>query len=321
MNLGTLKLKNLFIAAPMAGISSPAYRMMAKKGGAGLVYTEMVSAKSLVMGQKKSFKLAQVLPIENPAGIQLFGADPEDMGRAAALVREIPAAVVDVNMGCPAKKVRRQGAGSVLLEDPLLAAEITSAVVENAGKPVTVKLRLGKKRDELESILPGIIKAGPAAITLHARTTEQMFSGRADWSAITRLVSWCPLPVIGNGDVCSGRDAVRMMQETGCAGVMIGRAAMGDPWLFGRAAARLAGQEPRAISAGQRFEALKEHMELAKQLGGEGHALHFVRKFMMWYTRGLPGAVAFRREAGPLRDLDQLWRLSTQYFNRLMEAA
>jgi tRNA-dihydrouridine synthase B len=160
MNLGTLKLKNPFIAAPMAGISSPAYRMMAKKGGAGLVYTEMVSAKSLVMGQRKSFRLAQVLPRESPAGIQLFGADPEDMARAAALVRDIPADVVDVNMGCPAKKVRKQGAGSALLEDPVRAAEVARAVVENAGKPVSVKLRLGKKRMSLKESCPAYLRPG-----------------------------------------------------------------------------------------------------------------------------------------------------------------
>jgi tRNA-dihydrouridine synthase B len=319
MQIGDLKLKGPLVAAPMAGVSSPAYRLMTRKGGADLVYTEMVSAKSLVMGQKKGFALARVLDAERPVAIQLFGGDPESMGRAAALIRDIPADLVDINMGCPVRKVRRQDAGSALLEDPERAAEITAAVVQNAGKPVTVKVRLGYSSERLEHILPGIIKAGPAAIILHARTTRQMFSGQADWSAITRLVSWCPLPVIGNGDVRSGRDAVRMLQETGCAGVMIGRAAMGDPWIFARAKARLAGKEPLQIGPHERREALYEHMELARQYGGEGHALHFVRKFMMWYTRGLPGAVSFRREAGPVRDLDTLWSLSTEYFQRLQD--
>ncbi len=307
------------VAAPMAGITSPAYRMMTRQGGADLVYTEMVSAKSLVMGQKKGYKLAEILGTERPAGIQLFGGEPESMGRAAALLREIPADLLDINMGCPVRKVRRQGAGSALLEDPQRAAEITAAVVEKAGKPVSVKVRLGQYRDRLEDFLPGIIKAGAAAVILHARTTDQVFSGQADWGAIARLAGWCPVPVIGNGDVRSGRDAVRMLHETGCAGVMIGRAAMGDPWIFARAKARLAGVEPQKIGPHERQEALHAHMELARQYGGEGHALHFVRKFMMWYTRGLPGAAAFRRMAGPMRDLDELWRLSAQYFERLEE--
>ena len=305
----------------MAGITSPAYRLMTVRSGADLVYTEMISAKSLVMGQRKGFKLAQVLQEERPAGIQLFGGEPESMGRAAALIRDLPADLVDINMGCPVRKVRRQGAGSALLEDPMRAAEITAAVVENAGKPVTVKVRLGQYADRLEHFLPGIIKAGPDAIILHARTTHQVFSGQADWSAITRLVSWCPLPVIGNGDVRSGRDAKRMLEETGCAGVMVGRAAMGDPWIFARAKARLAGREPEPVSLEERKKALMEHMELARQYGGEGHALHFVRKFMMWYTRGLPGASTFRRLAGPVRDLDELWRISTDFFEGLEKEA
>ena len=179
-------------------------------------------------------------------------------------------------------------------------------------------MRLGQSSDQLEKILPGILDAGVSAVTLHARTTAQGFSGVADWSRIKALKSWCPVPVIGNGDVRSGTDAVRMLEETGCDAVMIGRATMGDPWIFARAEARLNGKEPEPVGIAQRKAALEEHVALARRVGGEGHALHFLRKFMMWYTRGLPGAVAFRRTAGPLTDVDLLWQASREYFDGLL---
>ena len=240
------------------------------------------------------------------------------MRLAAAKACRLGIDLIDINMGCPAKKVRRQNAGSALLEDPALAAEVAAAAVEGASLPVTVKVRLGYSSDQLEKILPGILDAGISAVTLHARTTKQGFAGQADWSRIKALKSWCPVPVIGNGDVRSGADAVRMLEETGCDAVMIGRASMGDPWIFGRAAARLAGKEPVPISIARRKSALEEHVALARRVGGEGHALHFLRKFMMWYTRGLPGAVAFRRSAGPLSDVDLLWQASRDYFDGLL---
>ena len=171
------------------------------------------------------------------------------------------------------------------------------------------------------TMVPGLVKAGAQAVILHARTMKQGFAGQADWAALARLVSWCPAPVIGNGDVRSDEDAVRMIDETGCAGVMIGRAATGDPWIFGRASDRWAGRPVRQVSVAERRQALYTHASLAHELGGRGHALHFLRKFMMMYTKGLPGAVGFRRVAGPVDDPWELWRLSDEFFEQLEGAA
>lgn len=286
------------------------------------MYTEMVSAAGLVRGDRKSVALCRILEQERPVALQLFGAEPEVMHQAAAIVAGMDNVdLIDINMGCPVRKIRRQGAGAALLEDPVLAAEVASAVVEGAGaKPVSVKLRLGPREDKLAEIVPGLVKAGVVAVCVHARTTAQGFGGQADWEAIKRLVGWCPVPVIGNGDVRSPWDARAMLETTGCAAVMIGRAAVGNPWIFAQALDVLAGREPRSVSVGERREVLKEHMALAERLGGGGHALHFVRQFMMHYTKGLPGAVAFRRRAGQARELGELWRLCEEFFAMQEEA-
>jgi tRNA-dihydrouridine synthase B len=317
MRIKDLELSGPFVAAPMAGVSSPAFRLMARRSGASLAYTEMVSAVGLVRGHKLTWDLCQVTPQERPVALQLFGSDPSVMHQAARLVAQMPVDVVDVNLGCPAKKIRRQGAGSALLDDPVLAAEIVAAVVQAAEVPVTAKLRLGFKSDQLEEILPGVLKAGVAALCLHARTAKQGFAGAADWQAIARLKTWCPVPLIGNGDVRSGAQAVAMLKETGCDGVMIGRAALGNPWIFERALARLAGREPRQVPVAERRAALWEHMEMARLHGGPNQALHFARQFMMWYSKGLPESASFRRQAGRASDLASLISLTDSYFNRL----
>ncbi len=319
MVIAGVKLQSPFVAAPMAGVSCLAMRVWARRGGAGLVCTEMVSAKGLCLQQTKTLNLCRTLPEERPLALQLFGGDPETMARAAALVRGMPVDLLDLNLGCPVKKVRRQGAGSALLEDIPRAAEVVAAASQGWGGPVTVKLRLGPERDELERMLPPLIKAGAAAVCLHARTTRQGFSGRADWGAIARLAAWCPVPVIGNGDVKSAADAVRMLAETGCAAVMIGRAAIGDPWIFGRAQRLLLGQQAVPPSLAERRQALMAHAELARSLGGEGHALHMARVFMMHFSKGRPGSSAFRRMAGSARELAPFLDVSARYFRRLAE--
>jgi tRNA-dihydrouridine synthase B len=305
------------MAAPMAGVTSPAFRLMARRAGASLAYTEMVSSVGLVREHKLTWDLCQVAPQERPVALQLFGADPETMNRAARLVAQMPVDIVDVNLGCPAKKIRRQGAGSALLDEPSLAAEVVAAVVQASTVPVTAKLRMGFRKDQLEEILPGILKAGVKAVCLHGRTVKQGFAGEADWKAIARLKTWCPVPLIGNGDVRSGSQAVAMLEQTGCDGVMIGRAALGNPWIFERALARLAGEEPRQVPVAERRAALWEHMELARLHGGPNQALHFARQFMMWYSKGLPDSAAYRRRAGQSSDLASLMAITDNYFDSL----
>lgn len=284
----------------------------------------MVSAAGLVRELPRTMVLTRVLPQEHPVGLQLFGADPEVMGAAAAKACRLLAgqvALIDINMGCPVRKVRRQGAGSALLDDPVRAGEVAAAVVENSTLPVTVKLRLGWRGDELTKVLPPVLAAGVRGVTLHARSAKQAYAGEADWSAIARLKSWCPVPVIGNGDVTDHEKAVAMLEQTGCDLVMIGRAARGDPWIFGRAAARWRGEPVARVSLEQRRQALWRHVELARRTGGRGHALHFVRQFMMYYTKGLPGAVVFRRAAGAARDLEEITAITERYFQSLLERA
>jgi nifR3 family TIM-barrel protein len=317
MRLAGIELAAPVVAAPMAGVSNPAFRLMARRFGAAMVYTEMVSAAGLVRDRARTWELTRVLPQERPVGLQLFGGDPETMHRAARLVSRLPIDLIDINLGCPVRRVRRQGAGAALLLDPPRAAEVVAAVREATSLPVTVKVRLGWAGDELERLLPPVLEAGAEVVCLHARSVKQGFAGRADWDAIARLVSWCPVPVIGNGDVRSGRDAKAMLETTGCAAVMIGRGAMGNPWVFGRAAARIQGREPEPVSLEERRRALWEHMELARATGGEGLALHFARQFMMWYSKGLPGSAAYRRLAGRCRDLERLVALTEEYFDHL----
>ncbi|WP_449245887.1 tRNA dihydrouridine synthase [Desulfarculus baarsii] len=312
-----LSLQSPFFAAPMAGVSSPAFRLMAKRGGAGLVYTEMISAVGLVRGHKKTLELCLTLPEERPVALQLFGADPEVMGRAAALASQMPVDLIDVNMGCPARKVRRQGAGSALLEDIPRAAAVMAAVAQAASLPATVKLRLGPSGDDLERIVPPLLTAGAKAVCLHARTTRQAFAGQADWSAIARLADWCPVPVIGNGDVRGEQDAMAMLRQTNCQAVMIGRGAMGDPWIFGRAADLLAGRAVQRASLAQRRQSLLQHTELALSLGGDKLAAHFAKQFMMWHAKGLPGAADFRRLACQERELSRLLTLCEEFFDQL----
>jgi nifR3 family TIM-barrel protein len=322
MRIAGLELAGPFVAAPMAGVTSPAFRVMARRAGAALAYTEMVSAGGLVRGQGRTWGLCRVAPEERPVGLQLFGADPEVMLAAARLVAEMPVDLLDVNLGCPAKKIRRQGAGSALMDDPPRAAEVVAAAAEGAAGrlPVTVKLRLGFKREELEHSLPPVLAAGARAVTLHARTVKQGFAGQADWQAVARLAAWCPVPVIGNGDLRSGAQAARRLAAAGCAGVMIGRGALGNPWIFEEAADHLAGRPPRPVPVAERRAGLWEHMELARRHGGPNQALHFARQFMMWYSKGLPGSAAFRRVAGNARSLEELVAATEAYFAEL-EAA
>ena len=320
MLLNPFNLVTPFVAAPMAGVSGPAFRVMARRCGASLVYTEMVSAEGLLRGCGRTWSLTRVHPDERPVGLQLFGGNPESMGRAAALTREMPIDLVDINLGCPVRKVRHQGAGSALLDDPVRAAEVVAAVRENAAHPVTVKLRLGFRGDVVEKVLPGLLDAGAAAVCLHARTVKQGYGGQADWKAIARLAAWCPVPVIGNGDVTSPELAKRMLDQTGCAAVMIGRGALGNPWIFDQAAQAWQGRAPDPVPVARRRSALWEHMELARELEGENYALHFTKQFMMWYSKGLPGSSAFRHSAGATRALGELLELCAAYFDRLQGA-
>lgn len=240
MQIGNIKLENPFILAPMAGITNAPFRVLCKREGASLVFSEMISAKGLYYNDNATESLLQIYDEEKPVAFQIFGAEPEFMGFAAHKLDDRANAIIDINMGCPVPKVVKTGGGSALLKNPDLIGKIVEAVVNASSKPVTVKIRIGWDEGSINLIeVAQIIEsAGAAAITVHARTRDQFYSGKADWEYIRKVKESVNIPIIGNGDIFNGDDAVRMLNETGCDFVMIGRGAYGNPWIFADAVAK-----------------------------------------------------------------------------------
>jgi nifR3 family TIM-barrel protein len=285
------------ILAPLAGISDSVYRRLCRENGADVVVTEMVSAKGLLMQPARSLRYLSFGPDERPIGAQLFGAVPEEIGEAAAAAGEMGFDFVDINMGCPVRKVTGGGAGAALLSDPALCGRIVAAAVRQSRVPVTAKIRSGfaKGSESFLEVAGEAYSAGAAAVTLHPRTRNQMFSGHADWTHIARLKAAFPdRVVIGNGDVRRREDAARMAEETGCDAVMIGRAALGDPWIFGAAFGDAHPARPLPSPAERRALILRHGEETFSRRGEAGIAE--MRKHLAWYSRGIPGGAAFRAE-------------------------
>ena len=287
------------ILAPMAGVSEPPFRQICRRFGADVVMTEFLAAEAIKRGIRKTLEGCEFDSTERPIGVQIYGADPESMARAAAIVTEsYQPDFIDINFGCPVKKVVQRNGGSGCLRDMDLTGRIIRAVVAATPLPVTVKTRSGWNetlRRPVEIAL-GMQEAGAKAFTLHARTRTQMFSGRADWDEIAQVVEALDIPVIGNGDVQTAEDVVAMHSHTGCAGVMIGRGSFGNPWIFRDARALMEGRQPLGKpEAGERFSVALEHALLALQLQGDSrHTVIEFRKHLGWYTRGLPQAAALR---------------------------
>ena len=304
MQLGPYTLENPWILAPMAGVSEMPYRLIAREMGASAAPTELVSAKGLIYGQERTARYLRHDQSEDPFWVQLFGGDAESMAAGAERAVALGAKILDVNMGCPVKKVTKNGAGSALLTDPKRAGEIVAAMVKKSGVPVTVKIRAGWDHQNLTMIdvAKAVADAGAVAIAMHARTRQQGYSGKADWSLIARLVEHSPIPVIGNGDVKSVADAHRMLSETGCEAVMIGRAALGNPWIF----AQLAHGAPRP-TAPERWTIVARHLRAHMAFVGDvTRGIRRFRQHLLWYAHGLHGAAQFRREATQIDDLEAL---------------
>ncbi|MBI5576109.1 MAG: tRNA dihydrouridine synthase DusB [Deltaproteobacteria bacterium] len=301
-----MEFRGKLILAPMAGITDTTFRLICRENGADAVLTEMASAKGLLMQPERTRRFLEYSVAERPIGAQLFGASPVEIGEAAAAVGGMGFDFVDINMGCPVRKVTGGGAGSALLANPVLAGEIAAAAVRNAGIPVTAKIRagFGADTDGFLDVARAVFEAGAAAVTLHPRTRGQMFSGLADWSRIAALKMEFPdRIIIGNGDVRTPGDAARMISETGCDAVMVGRAALGNPWVFREMRndpARLfapagpaALPSAPALPAGERRAVILRHgEEMHRRLGNAG--IRDMRKHLAWYSRGIPGAAAFR---------------------------
>ena len=297
MKIGNVKLSNPLIMAPMAGITDLSFRKICREFGAGLVVTEMVSAKALSFGNDRTRELLATEDVENPVSAQLFGSDPAIMAQVAASLDDSNFDIIDINMGCPAPKIVKNGDGSALMRDPMLIGQIVKSMSRATKKPVTAKIRLGydfANRNYLE-VAKIIEDSGAAAITVHGRTRPQMYSGCADWGAIAEVKNTVSIPVIGNGDVDSPETARKRLDESGVDALMIGRAACGNPWLFHRCKHYLeTGETLPEPSASERVElALRHARELITQKG-ELIALREMRKHIAWYIKGIRGATAAR---------------------------
>ena len=301
LKIGNLSIHMPIFLAPMAGVTDYSFRIICKEHGAGIVYSEFVSAHGIIRKNEKTLDMIKFTDEERPIGIQIFGDEPEVMAKAARFVADqFKPDIIDINYGCPVPKITKRGAGSAALKDLCLMEEITSAVVESVPQlPVTVKMRAGwdSQRIIVEKAGNQLENAGVKAITLHPRTTKQYFTGKADWSLIKILKQAVSIPVVGNGDIGTADDVKRMFEETGCDAVMIGRAALGNPWIFGEIKSIFENTAlPPAPLVEDRISTCKRHLNLLVENRGERVGLNLMRKHFGWYIKNFPGAGEFRKE-------------------------
>lgn len=309
LNLGTIKLDSPFVMAPLAGITDLPMRRLVKEQGAAMVFSEMISAKGLWYKDKNTERLLATEPEEAPLMYQLFGSEPEIMAFAARELKNRANAGIDINMGCPVPKVVKNGEGSALLKTPDLLYDIVKAVVDNAGKPVTGKIRIGWDDNSINAveIAKAIEAAGAVAVSVHGRTRMQYYAGNADWDMIRQVKEAVNIPVFGNGDVFSGEDAIRLMNETGCDGVMIARGALGNPWIFRDAIALWKGEEkPPRPTMEEKVMMMLRHMDDLAAHKSEYAAVREMRKHVGWYLKGAHGSAAIRKKVNSIDDMSVL---------------
>lgn len=300
MDIGKLHIKTPILLAPMAGVTDYPFRVLCKEQGAGIVYSEFVSAHGIIRENSKTLKMIKFSDFERPIGIQIFGDTPQVMHEAAKNISDkFSPDIIDINYGCPVPKITKKGAGSAALKDLCLMDEISSAVVDAVPNiPVTVKMRAGWDKSSLVIPEAGmrLEKLGIKAITLHPRTTKQSYTGNADWKLIKLLKESISIPVIGNGDVKTAQDVLEMMKQTGCDGVMVGRAALGNPWFFNEAVSLFhEGKSPSTPSISQRIIGCRKHFDHMLQWHGEKAGTNLMRKHFGWYIRGFDGASYVRK--------------------------
>ncbi len=319
LSIGSVSFENPFFLAPLAGITDGAFRSLCKKQGAGLVYSEMVSGKGLFYNDKATERLLRIYDEEKPVAFQVFGADPKIMEITAKTLAERDNCLLDINMGCPVPKVVKNGEGAALLKDVELAVQLVEAAVANAGKPVTVKTRIGwdEKTKNVVAFAEAMEKAGASAIAVHGRTREQFYTGKADWAYIKEVKNAVGIPVIGNGDIFCGEDAIRMMEETGCDFVMIARGALGNPWIFKEALALWNGESlPEAPSFEEKVDTIKKQLTDLLAEKGEYAAVREMRKHVGWYLKGVYGSAEIRRQVNEIQEAKQLLELLENFKRR-----
>jgi len=319
-SIGGVVLGSRLVLAPLAGIADSVFRLICIEKGASLAYTEMVSADGLIRGNDRTLALLSFQNAERPIGIQLFGSEPSTMAKAAEKAMSFSPDLVDLNFGCPARKVVGRQAGCALLNNLALLRKIASAVVSAIDVPVTAKIRSGWDPNTVNAdrVSQMLEDCGVKAVAVHARTRAEKFTGRANWEVIARVKSSVSIAVIGNGDVASPEDAVRMIEETGCDAVMIGRGALGNPWLFSRTRHFLSTGELLPLpSVSERLEKLLKHMALIQQRSGERSMALVMRKHVGWYTKGLPGSSKLRQRINRVDSWSEMRRLIVDFASSL----
>ena len=309
MKIGNLNLDNRVFLSPMAGVTDLPFRLICKEQDCGMLYTEMVNAKALCYDDKNTKKMLKIEEEEHPVAIQIFGSDPESMGGAARVLNSYPNEILDINMGCPAPKVVKNGDGSALLKNPELAGKVLRSVVENSEKPVTLKIRKGWDDTCINAVEIAKIAedCGISAIAIHGRTREQYYSGKADWDIIRQVKENVSIPVIGNGDVFEVEDAINMLNQTNCDAIMIGRGAQGNPWIFKRINHYMqTGEILPEPTLEEKINTAKKHLKLAVEEHGEYVAVREMRKHIAWYLKGLRNSARIRDEINKIESYEDV---------------